>query len=209
MKRLTHFPDIDIHKNHKIYDAYINDFHMEDGWLKGNKEYNFFELVKLAKLTGVPIRGKKCLDVGCGTGDLSALLRKHGMRDYIGIDIYKPSLSTARKRYPNETFVLGDFLAGDVTGVFDYAFCSGALTVKLTTENNYDLLYSVVGKMWEMSRIGLAFNVLTDEDRFQDPSLFFYKPEKVEKVCRAIEGRSKIIITPTQHVAQIHVYMYR
>jgi len=110
MTRLKSFPTQDIILNTKMYNEYINELKMPNGWLPGNQEYNFKALLRLADISGVPLKGKGVLDVGCGTGDFVPLLRQQGINNYVGIDIYKPSLEKARKHYPNEMFIEGDLL---------------------------------------------------------------------------------------------------
>lgn len=199
----------DIALTKRLYDEYHDEYHMEDGWDKNHKLDNFEYMMRLPELTGVPISGATCLDVGCGTGDLSLFLRKRGMKDYVGVDVYGTSITRARQKYPDEKFVLGDFLNTPIRQKFDYAFCSGALTIKLTSMDNYDFLSSVVAKMWRLTRVGLVFNVLTDDDPFPDPDLFFYSIPQVIDICRNISKTAKIISEKTPDVAQVHVYMYR
>ncbi len=200
----------DIKNNTKIYDTYVKVWRMEDAWLPGNKENNFSEMMKLVELTGIPISGATCLDVGCGTGDLSLFLRQRGSRDYLGIDIYGLSLKKARARYPHETFILDDFLNTKIKRKFDYGFCSGALTVKLKTMDNYEYLQAIVEKMWRLTKIGLTFNFLTDDEYLQDSDLFFYSIKKVKKICEKIIGqKAHISYEKTVHVKQVHFYLYR
>jgi SAM-dependent methyltransferase len=208
MTQLKRFPAKDITLNTRMYDEYIREYRMKNGWAPGNQVYNFKALLRLPQMTGVPLRGKSVLDVGCGTGDLVKFLRQEKISRYIGVDIYQPSLEQARKQYPDEIFIEGDLLNNVVTDTVDYAFCSGALTIKLSVDN-YDFLEAMIAKMWELTRIGLAFNVLTDEDPEPDSELFFYNPEKVLAICHSIAPNAVLGAEETPHVAQIHVYMYR
>lgn len=199
----------DIAHNTERYDVYHNVFKMEDGWHKGNRERNFALLLKIADFTGVPISGTTCLDVGCGTGELSQWLRQRGAKQYLGIDIYEPSLKKAHAKYPHETFLHQDFLAAQFNQKFDYVFCSGALTVKQISLNNYEFFEEAVRKMWQLSEIGVAFNILTDDDIIVDHEIFFYSPKRVEVICQAIAPEAHLVWEPTEGVHQIHVYMYR
>src|SRR4051794_20738687 len=124
MSQIKKLTKEDIKHNAKMYDIYHEQFKMDDGWLPGNKEDNFEYMMRLMEFTGVPLSGTSCLDVGCGTGDLSLFLRKRGIKNYTGYDIYTPSLKKAHKKYPNETFILEDFLAAPIRKKFHYVFCS-------------------------------------------------------------------------------------
>ncbi len=208
MKKVTSISDKDIQHNSNIYDEYINHYKMKNGWHPGNQQYNFKTLLRLPQMAGVSLKNASVLDVGCGTGDLLKILKKEGISDYLGVDIYKPSLQKAQQIYPDDQFILGDILTMDFKEKFYFAFCSGALTVKLSFDN-YVFLQSMVAKMWSVTNVGLAFNVLTDDDRDPDPELFFYNPEKVLAICQKIAPDAIIGAERTPHVSQIHVFMYR
>lgn len=181
---------------------------MPNGWLPGNQLYNFNALIKLSDMAGVSLKNASVLDVGCGTGDFSAFLRKKGIKSYAGIDIYEPSLKEAKDMYPNELFIQGDLLEDVIKETFDFAFSSGTFTIKISADN-YDFLQAMVEKMWQMTRVGLAFNVLTDDDRDPDTDLFFYNPSEVLARCMDVAPEAVIGAEVTPHVSQIHVYMYR
>lgn len=63
----------------------------------------------------------KVLDVGCGKGALIPYLPKC---NYVGIDISQSNIDTAKKRYPDKNFILGDatklLFCNDE---FDYIIC--------------------------------------------------------------------------------------
>jgi SAM-dependent methyltransferase len=207
MTKIKAITDDDMATNSNVYDEYHR-LQMVDGWFKGEKERHYKQMLELPKFTGKPISGTDCLDVGCGSGDLSAHLRSMGARKYTGIDIYKPSIIRARENYPTETFIYGDFLQVLLEEVFHYAFCSGGLTVKLQSDN-YDYLESTIAKMWKLTSIGIVFNFLTDDDIDPDPDLFFYNKERVLEMCKMIAPNAEIISKTTVGIAEEHIYMYR
>jgi SAM-dependent methyltransferase len=208
MKKIIEFPPDDLIKNTRIFYEYINDLGMDNGWDDGNQRENFEYLSRIESLAGRSFNKAAILDVGCGTGDLSSFLRKKGISDYVGIDIYEPSLERARERYPQETFINGDLLQLDLKKLFDYVFCSGGLTLRLTIDN-YDFLYSMINRMWEVSTAGVAFNFLSDDDPDPDSDLFFYNPEKVIALCQEIAPDAVISAVTSPNEYQVTVYMYR
>lgn len=208
MRKITEFPADDLIKNTRIFHEYINDLGMDNGWDDGNQLENFEFLSRIGELSEKGFKGKSILDVGCGTGDLSSYLRKKGISDYIGIDIYEPSLERAKERYPSESFLNTDLLHEKPAQTFDYAFCSGGLTLRLTI-NNYDFMYSMLLAMWEVTNIGIAFNFLSDEDPDPDHDLFFYNTEKVIAICQKIAPEATISAVKTPDLDQITVFMYR
>jgi trans-aconitate methyltransferase len=73
-----------------------------------------------------PQHGERILDVGCGTGQLTAEIARSGAR-VIGLDNSADMLRHARENYPDLTFVLGDASAFDFPEPFDAVFSNAAL----------------------------------------------------------------------------------
>lgn len=199
----------DIDQNTVMYDKYHTVFKMEDGWHSGNKANNYTLMLQLVEFTGIPISGAACLDVGCGSGDLSYELRRRGAKSYKGLDIYKPSLSKAQMKYPTEQFIEADFLSYSFKRTFDYVFCSGALTVNLPTIDYHELLSTAITKMWQLTNIGMVFNVLTDDDPYRMSELNFYSPTAITAICKSVTQDATVICEKTHGVDQIHVYIFR
>lgn len=157
-----------------------------NGWSRRPQMDNFYNLMKIEKHTGIPIQGSRVIDVGCGTGDLSKELRKKGVKDYLGMDIRESAIDAAREKYPKEIFLQADFLEAMIEGQFDYAFCSGAMNLKI--KDNYAFFEEMIKKMWAASAIGIAFNFLSDRDFHKHELIFDYGPERAKKICAKISG---------------------
>lgn len=214
MKRVPRFSDHDLARNTAIYDSYYKSFDV-DGWSSEDKQYNFAHLIKITNISGASFAGSSVLDVGCGTGDFTLYLRKQGITSYLGVDIYAPAILLAKQKYPKERFMVLDILAEEPLGKFDFVFCSGALSVRLPKTGNYDFFAAMLKSMWQMTKIGLALNVLTDDDPDPDPDLFYYSIEKVKRICKEVALRANIQISHTplgdgrDYNAQSHVYLWR
>jgi SAM-dependent methyltransferase len=90
-------------------------------WLDLSNEAVQAQTFALAIEAAGPIEGRRCLDVGCGYGQLSTGL--HGLRagEVVGVDFIAEAIASCRERFPeirwecgsasNEAFVrsLGDF----------------------------------------------------------------------------------------------------
>lgn len=59
---------------------------------------------------------RRVLDIGCGAGQLAALLRDQGIEDYVGLDFSKTAVDMARRQLPRGRFVVGD---ARTTGLYD------------------------------------------------------------------------------------------
>lgn len=71
-------------------------------------------------------RGERVLELGCGTGQVTARLLNAGAR-VVAVDALPAMLDAARRRAPQATFVLGDFEAADVGADFDRVILSFVL----------------------------------------------------------------------------------
>ena len=176
-------------------------------WFGNHKIENYERLIKITEFADASLEGASCIDVGCGTGDFSEVLRKKGIKSYLGVDIFKPSIELAREKHPNEKFILADILSWKPDEKFEFVFCSGALTTRLHS-NNYDFIGSMIRKMWDISSIGISFNFLTDTTELIDRSLFLYSHQKVIGMCKDIvKPDGYVFYRVIDHEA--HVYMYR
>jgi trans-aconitate methyltransferase len=73
-----------------------------------------------------PQPGERILDVGCGTGQLTADIARSGAR-VTGLDSSADMVAGAHKNYPELTFVLGNAAGFDFAEPFDAVFSNAAL----------------------------------------------------------------------------------
>jgi trans-aconitate methyltransferase len=70
--------------------------------------------------------GERVLDVGCGTGQLTARLAELGA-DVLGIDVSPAMVEAARRAYPGLDFEVRNVLALEAKGEFDLVFSNATL----------------------------------------------------------------------------------
>jgi 2-polyprenyl-3-methyl-5-hydroxy-6-metoxy-1,4-benzoquinol methylase len=88
-------------------------------------------------------RGKRVLDVGCGTGFFTAYYLERGAQ-VTGVDIAPVAIETLRARHPQARFVLADVGEQPVEGRYDLV-------------NAMDVLYHITDDArWETALTGLA-----------------------------------------------------
>lgn len=88
-----------------------------NGWNTANREVSVAEVsdeqsaVVLRWLDALGRHDLKLIDIGCGTGWLSARLRPYG--DVVGTDLADEVLRRSAERYPDVRFRAGDFMSLD------------------------------------------------------------------------------------------------
>src|SRR5690349_14483372 len=73
-----------------------------------------------------PKKGERILDIGCGTGHLTAKIAAAGA-EVTGLDRSPDMIRRAREQYPNGTFVQGDARRFTFPQPFDALFSNAAL----------------------------------------------------------------------------------
>lgn len=92
-----------------------------------------------------PQAGERVLDLGCGTGHLTAQIAEKGAQ-VIGLDKSESMIETARAAYPNIEFMVGD--AADFA--FDQPFDAGRI---------FDAVFSNAALHWVLDAAGVARSV--------------------------------------------------
>jgi SAM-dependent methyltransferase len=139
---------------------------------------------------------KSVLDVGAGRADLYGYLKRVLNTDqinYKGIDYNPNVLEIAKQKYPGVAVEAVDLLSIDNGADYDWVFASGLFNSK-TQEDMGSYVTQCIDKMYEKSKVGIAFNMVTsladdmaDEDKAQfavyDPAVWFpYLINKYSKV---------------------------
>lgn len=89
----------------KGYNAIAKQYHKLR--ISKKKFYNeYLEMPTTLKLLG-NVKGKKILDLGCGTGIYAKILRKRGAR-VKGIDVSSKEIEIAREQNPGIEFIIGN-----------------------------------------------------------------------------------------------------
>ena len=161
------------------------------GWASNETENTRFKIfTKIGDLNNSSI-----LDVGCGFGDLYDFLKKKDLNfTYKGIDINPEMIKVARDKHQDVYFETVDFCAYNLEEKFDYVFCSGALSFKI--KNYKQFYFNYIEKMFELSNIGIAFNMLNSKNNVnsEDEKLFAtYSISEVEEFCSNLTKKITIL----------------
>jgi SAM-dependent methyltransferase len=126
-------------------------------------------------------------DFGCGTGALFAHLTARDapppLGTYAGYDVVPAMVEAARTQHPDPRarFEVGTAVREEV----DYVLASGALTLRPGIEDDdwEEHVRGVLGGLWERSRGGLAFNLLTRGAKPPEASVYAGDPETWARWC--------------------------
>ncbi|MES2999079.1 MAG: class I SAM-dependent methyltransferase [Pseudomonadota bacterium] len=135
-------------------------------------------MLELTSRGATPGRRISILDVGCGYGMLLDEIKRRQLNvDYHGIDLSEAMIAAARERHPEAGWTAGDILKADLAA-FDYVICNGLLMLKLDIPlREMDAFAkSVVRRLFDLCRIGVAFNMMSTHVNFTVPHTFYRNP---------------------------------
>lgn len=144
----------------------------------------------------IPVR---ILDFGCGTGMLYEYIIKNNLTkkySYHGLDINNLSVEFSQKKFPDATFINGDVLQNQsLINIYDYIIMNGVLTVKstLTKEEMWEFTKNLLSILFEKSKIGIAFNVMSQNVDWQRDDLNHLSMDKLTKFLTENLSRNFII----------------
>lgn len=179
-------------------------------------ERNADHLLRLEQMLAVVEVGesesvrKSLLDVGCGFGSLFELIKQREIDiSYTGIDLCEAMIGAARRRHPQVEWLVGDILERSGEKSYDYVVCNGILTQKLgVSQRDMDAyLKALVRRMFDMARIGIAFNVMTTYVNFMAPNLYYRNPSELLAWCMS-ELTPKVRLDHAYPLFEYTLYLY-
>lgn len=160
---------------------------------KEGQKLRFFILSQLKFSAGCSI-----LDVGCGMAHFYDFLverNKDGHYiNYSGIDISKKMAHGSKKKHPHLTFGTHDIFVIDYT-TYDFVVCSGMFNTLLSNNPSdwKEHCAETIIKMFELCKIGIAFNMLSSYESCKHEEFYYGKPEEwfsfAKKITKAVTLR--------------------
>lgn len=157
-------------------------------------------------VTDLEIYNKTILDAGCGMGDLIPYLyAKSDNFKYLGVDVTKPFIDVARKRYEGHDFELKNPFEDKFESKFDIVISSGVLNS--TSENWLESRKEMIKELFELSQEVLAFNMAGSFQPIKPTDKVSYAPAmEIFKYC--ITLTPKVILRSNYHAKDFTVLMY-
>lgn len=127
------------------------------------------------------LKGERFIDVGCGLGHSTEILRRYRPGSWAGLEFYPPAAAQARKLFPDIDFYSArDFYLAPVCGTFDGVVCSEVIEHVEDPEG-------LVRGLWEIT--GQTLVVTTPCRPVNDPGhLRLYTRAALEELFRGIPG---------------------
>lgn len=152
------------------------------------------------------------LDVGCGYGGLKEYNDLYENRNiiYTGIDIAENMIEYAREKYKDVSFIQGSIFDLDDNERFDFVVCNGILTQKLSISimEMDKFAHELIGKMFSICKIGIAFNIMTTKVDFMVDNLYYRNPIDMFAYCFNTVSH-KIRIDHGYNLYEYTVYLYK
>lgn len=167
----------------KFFDKTIKQYYSNDPGIVGwsNKESQYLRFDVLSQIA--PLENQQVIDIGCGVGDMYNFFKSKNMKvKYLGIDIHPGMVAIARKKYQDARFLQTEL--ENIKDSYDFVLCSGAFN--LQQKNNRKYIEKMIGKMYDIARTGVAFNLLSSYApsgmRYGD--LCYYDPKAIFDYCK-------------------------
>jgi SAM-dependent methyltransferase len=104
-------------KDPEWYDQSFDD---NDHWKWHYTKSSYYFLWSVIADRLVRIQAKSILDVGCGSGQLAALLKDKGIERYCGIDFSPKRVAQAKRACPGFDFIQADAFRTDIFETYSY-----------------------------------------------------------------------------------------
>lgn len=176
------------------------------GWDKGKQFLRFHQLTSDWDLADASL-----LDVGCGFGDFNnylALLDISTCR-YTGIDMVPEFIAEGEKRFSSSqaNFVEGDFLNFDFTDQFDFAIASGTFNLAIEGVDGYDYIRQNMEKMFELAKVAISIDFISDKVDYQHEHNFNSSPEKI--LSMAYGFSRNVVLKNTYFPFEFSITLYK
>lgn len=158
-----------------------------------------------------PLAGLSLHEVGAGAGHLADQLAETGSgARYSGSDLSAAMVAAARARHPELRFEHVDLLRDPPAESWDVVVCSGLFAVKAGNSDEawWQFVREMLRRMFEMCRVAVAFNLMSDFVDYRVDELYYAKPGPVLDFCRSELSRW-VTLRHDYPLHEFSVYVYR
>ncbi len=132
----------------------------------------------------------RILDIGCGLGHFYAYLIGQQVKcAYTGYDIVPEYIGSCRQRFPEATFDLRNVFHDGIDGMYDSVVISQALNNRYEESDNYSVMECAIQMAFCHSRTSVSIDMLSHYVDYEDPDLFYYRPEQIFRFAKSLTRR--------------------
>ena len=130
------------------------------------------------------------LEIGCGLADFYRYLIQHQRGcSYSGYDIVPEYVDQCRRSYPDATFSLRNIFVDGIEGTHDTVVMSQVLNNRYQKSDNMEVMRQALELAFQHTRVSVSVDMLSTYVDFRNPDLFYYSPEEIFRIARAISPR--------------------
>ena len=170
------------------------------------------QALRFSVLCGIcDLDGTSVHDVGAGAGHLLSYFKDKGLNvEYSGSDLSESMVKAALEGHPKAQITRRDILTAKGAERYDVVMCSGLFHVKLrAAEKDWQVFVrSMIRKMYEMCRIGIAFNLMSDRIDYREKALYYSNPGEMLDFCR-MELSPHVLLRQDYPLHEYTTYVYR
>ena len=125
-------------------------------------------------------------DFGCGCCDMYEYMLQNEIKTkYSGTEIIQEMIDYAQQKFPDINLYNRDVLKENVTDKYHIVVFSGGLYLpgNIPQEEWRKFVFEIINKMWEMSTVGISFNLLSTYSTYKNGNLFYIDPNEMFDYC--------------------------
>lgn len=130
------------------------------------------------------------LEIGCGLGDFyKYLLAQNRDCAYHGYDIVPEYVAECRRVYPLAKFDVRNIFLVGIDGDYDSIVMSQVLNNRYQKSDNMQVMRRALELAFEHTRTSVSVDMLSTYVDFRNSDLFYYEPEEILRIAKAITPR--------------------
>ena len=173
---------------------------------EASQSLRFRILCDICDLNGLSVH-----EVGAGAGHLYDYLQTEDIQaNYSGSDLSGEMVRAAKQRHPVVCFDRRDILLESESPSYDVVVCSGLFFVRLDHSDAdwQEFVYDMIRRMYDSCRVGIAFNLMTDQVDFRTDNLYYSDPGQTLDFCRRELSRF-VTVRHDYPLYEYPTYVYR
>jgi tRNA G46 methylase TrmB len=130
------------------------------------------------------------LEIGCGLGDFyKYLLAQNRDCTYHGFDAVPEYIAECRRIYPQAKFEVRNVFLDGIDGSYDSIVMSQVLNNRYQKSDNMQVMRRALELAFQHTRTSVSVDMLSTYVDFRNPDLFYYEPEEILRIAKAITPR--------------------